>query len=352
MDICSIVTLVGVLGCLGEATTHLTKSMAALRPVIRRWAVALGIVTAVVSFFVLFGSRIGSPDDVLAVILGSGVIGVGAAAVWYLVVAVLAFLFQYLVAAPFRFLCGSSILPVIGIVLGFVAGVVHLGMMLENRSNPGSVGAFILVGAYSIGGAMAPWCIRWFFRLLGTVVTWAMFVGGKVAGRYQDFAERRRTQAEADEREAIARRNDAATQPGREAARKHLNDFCHAHEELLVSAFPSALMEAFIACEMSDTLSPAQLWAVCHRKIAELQPIILQEQAKKKADEERVKKRNIRIKQIDAEIRTCQEKIARLASSGQDLDFIEDETHGLLMKIRQLEEQKELLSTLGEMVDS
>ena len=65
-----------------------------------------------------------------------------------------------------------------------------------------------------------------------------------------------------------------------------------------------------------------------------------------------MKKRNIRIKQIDAEIRNCQEKISRLASSGQDLDFIEDETHALLMKIRQLEEQKELLSTLGEMVDS
>jgi hypothetical protein len=102
---CTVFVLVIVLAFLGEGVTRLTDRMFALRQVIRSWAVGLGIVTAIFSFFVIFAPRNAtSPDGVLSSIFQSGLSGVCAGLVWYLVVAVLTFGYQYILAPPFRFL--------------------------------------------------------------------------------------------------------------------------------------------------------------------------------------------------------------------------------------------------------
>ncbi len=103
----SFLILVAVIGFLGEGVTHLTERMAVLRRSIRAWAVGLGIVTGLLFFVTAFSpstrGRL-SPDDVLSQILRSGLVGACAGFVWYLFVAVLTFVYQHVIAPPFRVL--------------------------------------------------------------------------------------------------------------------------------------------------------------------------------------------------------------------------------------------------------
>lgn len=104
-DGCSFFILAVVIGFLGEGVTHLTKRMAALRQSIRNWAVGLGIVSGILFFVTGAAARLpASPDPLLSAIFASGLIGLSAGLGWYLVVAVLTFVFQYIGAPPLRFL--------------------------------------------------------------------------------------------------------------------------------------------------------------------------------------------------------------------------------------------------------
>lgn len=119
------------------------------------------------------------------------------------------------------------------------------------------------------------------------------------------------------------------------AARRHLKDFYAAYRDLLGESFPPSLMKAFIASEMGNDKNANQLWAICLDKITELLPLVA-----------RGRKEQVRIRQIDAEITACHERIARLEMSDIDPDLIDDEIEGQRLKVRQLETQKQYLVTL------
>ncbi len=95
-------------------------------------------------------------------------------------------------------------------------------------------------------------------------------------------------------------------------------------------------MGAFCRVAMPEGLTADQLWKVCLDKITELLPNVVNG-----------RKSQIRLKQIDAEINACQQRIDRFEFSGQEPYVIEDEKRGQLLKMQQLEAQKQLLVTLN-----
>ena len=101
----TLLFLFAVLGFLGERLIQLTNRMLALRQTIRYWAIGLGIVTGILFFFTSFGGRFApTPDNLLSNIFASGLVGACAGLVWYLAVAILTFVYQYVIAPPFRVL--------------------------------------------------------------------------------------------------------------------------------------------------------------------------------------------------------------------------------------------------------
>ena len=95
-----------VLGFLGEGVVNLTNRMLALRQAIRYWAIGLGIATGILFFFTSFSARFApTPDNLLSNIFASGLVGGCAGLVWYLAVAILTFIYQYVIAPPFHLLC-------------------------------------------------------------------------------------------------------------------------------------------------------------------------------------------------------------------------------------------------------
>lgn len=102
-DAGSILVVTVVLGFLGEGVIHLTARMTSLKQWIRSWAVGLGIVTGIFFFFAVFSPRNASnPDGVLSSIFQAMLMGFCAGLVWYLAVAIVTFIFQHVIAPPFR----------------------------------------------------------------------------------------------------------------------------------------------------------------------------------------------------------------------------------------------------------
>lgn len=161
------------------------------------------------------------------------------------------------------------------------------------------------------------------------------------AQRYQEEQERQRAEAE-------RRRSEADLHSDREGARQHLEQFCRTHETLLADVFPPALLHAFLRSQMPDSIGATDLWGIAQKKITELLPVIQQGREQLRKEEERRAARELRLKNLNAEIASNREKIERLKKSGLDADTVEDETQGLLVKIRHLEEQQELLKTLND----
>lgn len=81
-DDLSFLILIGVLGLLGECLTRSTNQMSAARRTIRGWAIGLGIVSGILSFFAL------SPRDNPLI---CGVVALCASLAWYFVVTLLVF---------------------------------------------------------------------------------------------------------------------------------------------------------------------------------------------------------------------------------------------------------------------
>jgi hypothetical protein len=101
----TLLILFAVLSFLGEGIMRLTNRMFALRERVRYWAIGLGIVTGILFFFMSFGGRFApTPDNLLSNIFASGLVGACAGLVWYLAVAILTFLYQYIIAPPLRLL--------------------------------------------------------------------------------------------------------------------------------------------------------------------------------------------------------------------------------------------------------
>lgn len=98
------ISLAIVLGLLGAGLCRLTNRMLALRRRIWHWAVGLGIVTGVIfCLSALASSKPPIADDLLSSIMVGGMVGLFSTMVWYLVVAVIAFCYQYTLAPIFRF---------------------------------------------------------------------------------------------------------------------------------------------------------------------------------------------------------------------------------------------------------
>lgn len=173
--------------------------------------------------------------------------------------------------------------------------------------------------------------------------------------RDRQAEEQRRRDEQAKERQEEEKRQaEAALRANQQTVRQHLRDFYQAHSKWLAEVYPPAMLEAFIAAEMHDGLELIQLWAVCQKKIAELYQLVIQLRDQDRQREERQAARNIRLKKIEAEIAQCRQKIQRLEQlPGEELDraAVEDEILGLEDRIRQLEEEKELLLTNNEEVN-
>jgi hypothetical protein len=351
-----------VIGLLAEGLTRLTARMQELQPAIRKWTIVLAILSGV-----LYGlayrppANVSTPDPLLENIIAGGLAALLSAPVWYLGITLVTFLFLYVVVAPLRFVArpfrrddriergktswGWFSASILGAILGFVIGIVRLGAAIHQSSHISGAEGLTLIGGHALTGAVIAVALKIGIRV---------FIAWRTASRinYEQRAYLRNRERETAEQVANEKRGRDLLHAEREAARNHLADFYAEHRELLAAVFPPALLQAFLACEMPDSLPPEQLWAICQGKIAEWQPIIVQERAKRKTADERMTRRNLQVRKIDAEIRAHQDKMSRLANSGLDAAFIEDETHGLLMKIRELEEQKELLLTLGDTVDA
>ena len=104
------IAILAILPLLGEAITRLTMRMAILRRSVRISAIALGIITGLTVLFVGLArdSITRSGKDVIELALLSCILAVASALVWYFIIAVLAFIYQYVIAPPFRLL-GSMI---------------------------------------------------------------------------------------------------------------------------------------------------------------------------------------------------------------------------------------------------
>ena len=368
-DACSILVAVGVMALLGEGILHLTDRMLATRSAVRMCAIIVAVITGI-GFF-LVGPRPAADattDPLLGMLITSGLIAAAAGLACYPIIAILTFLFVYLVIVPIQFvtqgkdrsrpaperdrsgrgwllslfLCGS---------FGFIAGLVHLGWMLQRSPQVGTESGLSVIALWTIGGAVTGLCIRLFISVVRTWLAWNLAASAKKAILKREAEEAYQVQAEKNRHDYAIRRKDATAQKDRDAARQHLADFYAEHIDLLATEYPPALLRAFLLSEMPDTLPAAQLWAICQKKIAEFQPLIAQGRAKKKEEEQRMTRRSIRLKELDSEIRQLQEEITRVQQSGMDGDFIDDETRGLRAEIRTLEAKKELLLALTDVVD-
>src|SRR4051812_44944965 len=81
-------------------------------------------------------------------------------------------------------------------------------------------------------------------------------------------ATRRKAQAEIARREAEEQRMKVDSQRDREAARKHLAEFCRKHALELGDAFPPELAEAYLRSRMRDGRDGEHLWTTTEEKIA------------------------------------------------------------------------------------
>ncbi len=148
--------------------------------------------------------------------------------------------------------------------------------------------------------------------------------------------------------EAERRRQEADLRSEKGKAREHLREFYGRNEPLLEAAYTRSELEAFVAADMHDGLELPALWGVCLKKLAELRTLADRQREKERKEEGRRAVRNLRLKKLDAEIEACREKIANAERTQQDSDLLEDEKRGLVLKIRELEHQKESLNTLQE----
>jgi hypothetical protein len=173
--------------------------------------------------------------------------------------------------------------------------------------------------------------------------------------QHRDEAERRRDEAtrkreddrkraEEAEAEGAKRRTEERIQTDREAARNLLCDFYAPHAELLSSVYPLALLQGFLRAEMHDGLEPVAVWAKAAAKIAELQPVIVEERRKRADEDERTCKRALAEQERIADIRACELLIERLERAGGDEQEINDQQRRL-RRLREVAGQSDIVTT-------
>ena len=162
----------------------------------------------------------------------------------------------------------------------------------------------------------------------------------------QDEARRQRQAAQARQRETKV----AEARAGQEtaAARKEVESYYQAHAAALQDVLPSSLFRSELQASFPAGISPADAWLAARDLIAQMQPLVNRERERQRKVNEEKRKQAEDIGAIDKEIRTCEQRIAKLqASKSDDQDFIDDEVQALKGTVQGLKERRETFANMN-----